>query len=110
MFGDRAERQRRKESESANEKNYPEEQSDEERAVNGKGSLAPGVNSLFRKRTRNREHRNHHKEPAEEHRERERKVPKWTIGGQSRESASVICGSRGVSVEDFRKSMIGGIP
>jgi hypothetical protein len=105
MLGERPQRQRGKESESADDQDHPDQEADKESAVRWKCPGRCGNGGLCRQRSGDRQHRHDHRETADQHRERQRKVVEQRVAAEPAERAAVVCCARSERVKDLAEAV-----
>src|SRR5215831_10092661 len=92
-------RERRKESEAADDHDHPDDEPDEQAAGRREGSGGSRDRLLGCERAGDRHCRNDHPEAADEHRDCPREIVEHRVGGDASESRSVVAGARSVEIE-----------
>src|SRR6516165_10235397 len=104
VFKNRAQAERRAESQCAEYQNDTDQKRREERRIHWKGSGRWRNALLLREIPRQRDDRNYHEEPSDEHVPSHRDVVP-PVRSKSCESRAVVPGSRREGVQDFRQAM-----
>src|SRR5579872_1036564 len=109
MLDDRAKRQRREESEAADDEDHADHEADEQTAGGREGAARGRNGFLPRQRAGHRHRRNDHEKPADEHRARKRQIVEERVRREPGKGRAVIASRRGVGVKHFGEAVRPGI-
>ena len=109
LFGDRAEGESGEELEAADDEDDAGQEADEEQAMGGEGAGRGGEARLAGERSRDRHHRHDIGEPAEHHRDAERRVPPRAVRREATKGGAIVSGRRRIGIEDLGEAVRTGI-
>src|SRR5260370_33946889 len=104
-----AEGDSREVGEAADDDDDADKERDEEPAMRREGPARRRRQPLGGERAGDSEHRDDHEEPADHHREAERRVVERRVGAEPGEGAPVIPRRRGIGAEDLTEAVRAGI-
>src|SRR5882724_13315593 len=109
VFHDGAERPGREERQGAHDQDHANEQHHEERGSDRERTDRLRRNALLREKTRHREHRNLHREAADQRGKAEHRVVVVGRAGQARECTAVVGRRRREGIEDLGQTVRPGV-